>query len=59
MRELVVLSVDEPMPELTDEMLAVIPSKEFVLSEVDEHQRGLEFVQGKFTRVLSPGRCVS
>lgn len=54
--ELVVFSVDEPMPALTDEMLGVIPHKEFLLAEVDDHQRGLEFVQGQFTRILGPGR---
>ncbi len=54
--ELAVFSVDEPMPELTDEMLSIIPNKEYVLAEVDEHQRGLEFVQGQFTQVLAPGR---
>lgn len=54
--ELVVYSVDEAMPELTDELLVVIPTREYLLVMVQEDHRGLEAVQGKFTRVLTPGR---
>lgn len=54
--ELQILSVDEPMPELTDEMFSLIPKSEFVYTVVHEHERGLEYVQGRLGRVLSPGR---
>ncbi len=54
--ELQILSIDEPMPELTDEMFSLIPQSEFVHTVVHEHERGLEYVQGRLARVLSPGR---
>ncbi len=54
--ELRIFHLDEELPELTDEMLKVIPRKEYLCVDVAEHERGLEFVQGKFTRVLEPGR---
>ncbi len=50
------LSVDEPLPELTDELLAVIPRSEIVLATVNQYERGLLYIQGKFERMLSPGR---
>lgn len=50
------LSVDEPMPKLSDELLAVIPGNEYVLATVREHERGLHYVQGRLTGVLQPGR---
>jgi len=54
--ELKVWSVDQPMPELTDELAGIIPAREYVDRIVHEHERGLEYVQGKLTRVLEPGR---
>jgi regulator of protease activity HflC (stomatin/prohibitin superfamily) len=54
--ELQIMSVDEPMPELTDELYSLIPGHEFVHVLVEEHERGLEYVQGRFIRVLAPGR---
>lgn len=54
--ELRVFSVDEPMPELTDELAELLPKKEYVDKVVHEHERGLEYVQGKLGRVLEPGR---
>ncbi len=56
--ELRVFSVDEPMPELTDELRAVIPAGELVELTVLQHQRGLKYVQGRFERQLEPGRYV-
>ena len=56
--KLVVLSVDDEMPELNAELAAVIPKNEYVVAEVQEHQRGLEFVQGRLNAVLEPGRHV-
>ena len=54
--ELQILSVDEPMPEITDELFALLPRSEFVYTVVHEHERGLEYVQGRLARVLFPGR---
>lgn len=51
-----ILSVDEPVPELTDELAAIVPQGEIVDQTVLEHQRGLLYVQGKFAKVLEPGR---
>ncbi len=53
--KLVVLSVDDKLPELTDELVAILPQSEYVVARVQEHQRGLEYVQGRLTRVLQPG----
>ncbi len=57
--ELRVLDVDAPVPELTDELRALIPAHELVDVTVLQHQRGLEYIAGKFTRLLGPGRHVS
>lgn len=51
-----VFSVQEPMPELTKELAAVIPKDAFTDVTVREHERGLLHVQGRFVRVLAPGR---
>ena len=51
-----VYDVREPMPELTDELARVIPSKEYVLVVVRDNERGLRYVQGRLTSVLEPGR---
>jgi regulator of protease activity HflC (stomatin/prohibitin superfamily) len=48
--------VREPMPELTDELVRVIPSGEYVLTVVRDHERGLRYVQGRLAGVLEPGR---
>ena len=53
---LAVTSVEEPMPELTDELVRLIPSGEYVAVTVEEHQRGLKYVQGRLVEVLEPGR---
>lgn len=50
------MSVDGPVPELTDELRAAIPKVEIAETLVREHERGLLFVQGKLVRVLEPGR---
>jgi regulator of protease activity HflC (stomatin/prohibitin superfamily) len=50
-----VLSVDDELPELTDELVAILPRQEYVVATIQEHQRGLEYVQGRLTRVLLPG----
>ena len=44
------------MPELTDELVAVIPASEYVHAVVREHERGLHYVQGRLVTVLEPGR---
>ncbi len=57
--ELRVMSVDEPMPELTDELVNILPPAEYVVAVVQEHERGLEYVQGRLSRVLPPGQYTS
>jgi regulator of protease activity HflC (stomatin/prohibitin superfamily) len=54
--ELRIYAVDAPMPELTDELANVIPSKEYVEIVVTEHEQGLMYVQGRLVRTLAPGR---
>ncbi|MDD9938776.1 MAG: slipin family protein [Myxococcales bacterium] len=54
--ELKVLSITEPMPKLSDELVGVIPPNEYVYTVVREHERGLHYVQGRLAGVLSPGR---
>ena len=51
-----VLSVDAPLPELTNELVAVLPRDEYVDVTVREHERGLQYVQGRLARTLEPGR---
>jgi regulator of protease activity HflC (stomatin/prohibitin superfamily) len=53
-----VLSIDEPMPELTDELIAVISPHEYVDVLVHAHQMGLHYVQGRLVEVFEPGRYV-
>ena len=53
---LVVLSVDEPMPELSDELVAIIPKSEYLDVVVHAHQKGLHYEQGRLVEVLDPGR---
>lgn len=54
--ELRTYRVTDPMPELTDELARLIPRDEYVDQIVFAHEQGLEFVQGRITRVLEPGR---
>jgi regulator of protease activity HflC (stomatin/prohibitin superfamily) len=54
--ELTVLSVDEPMPELTDELAKVVPAKEYIDVVVNDHETGLHYVQGRLVGALEPGR---
>lgn len=51
-----VLSIREPMPELTTELASVIPGAEYVDTTVREYERGLEYVRGRLVRTLEPGR---
>ena len=54
--ELRVYGVEDPMPEITDELLSVLPSGEYVYRVVGAHERGLLFSQGRLVRTLEPGR---
>lgn len=54
--ELKILSISEPMPKLTDELVAVIPANEYVYTVIREYERGLHYVQGRLAQVLEPGR---
>jgi regulator of protease activity HflC (stomatin/prohibitin superfamily) len=51
-----VLSITDPVPELTDELRAVIPTTEIVDVTIRQHERGLKYVQGRFEELLAPGR---
>lgn len=53
---LAVFSVDEPLPPLTAELEALIPTAEYVDVTVQEHEKGLHFKQGRLVAVLEPGR---
>ena len=48
--------VEQPMPEITDELAALLPRGEYTLAMVLEHQRGLLYVRGQLVRTLAPGR---
>ena len=54
--ELQVLSVDQPVPDLTDELIIMVPNDELVTVTVRQPERGLLYVQGRFERLLEPGR---
>ncbi len=54
--ELRVFEVDQPVPELTDELRAIIPAGELLDVTVLQHQRGLKYVNGRFVEQLGPGR---
>jgi len=53
-----VLDLAQPVPELTDELRALIPATELVDVTVLQHQRGLEYINGRFAEQLGPGRHV-
>ncbi len=52
---LVVYSVNEPMPELSDELFCVLPCDEYVSVVVQAHEKALCYVQGRLTETLEPG----
>jgi len=54
--ELRVMSVEDAVPDLTDELIALLPSDELIVATVHQHERGLLYVQGRFDRLLEPGR---
>lgn len=54
----VTYEVDQPVPELTDELRAIIPAAELVDVTILQHQRGLRYVGGRFVELLAPGRHV-
>ncbi len=47
--------VTQPVPELTDELRAVIPASELVVRDIKQFERGLKYVRGKFEGILEPG----
>ncbi|HMJ13206.1 MAG TPA: slipin family protein [Polyangiaceae bacterium] len=53
---LVIFDVVEPLPALTTELEAVIPAAEYIDVTVQAHEKGLCLEQGRFVRVLEPGR---
>lgn len=54
--EVEVHSIDAPMPELTEALVALVPRTEYVLVDVPQHARGLLFVGERYERDLAPGR---
>lgn len=55
--ELRVFLLDEPMPELTEELLRILPTSDYVRKAIEPHERGLLVVKGKLratmrTRIL-------
>jgi regulator of protease activity HflC (stomatin/prohibitin superfamily) len=48
--------VTAAMPELSDELRAVIPAAELVEAQVKQFERGLKYTHGKFEGMLEPGR---
>ena len=54
--KLAVYSVNEPMPKLSDELVLVLPAKEYVRVLVREDERGLHYVAGRLKGTLAPGQ---
>ena len=54
--ELRLYAVDEPMPELDDDLLRVIPASDYARRLVEAHERGLLMVRGALRAVLAPGQ---
>lgn len=54
--KLEVFDVDQPMPEITDELRALLPRAEFIEATVLPYQRGLKYVQGRLEETLEPGQ---
>jgi hypothetical protein len=52
---LLVCSLDDEMPELTEELMAVLPPTDYVRQLIAESQRGLLYVRGVLKRELVPG----
>jgi len=50
-----VFSVDEAMPALSDEWRAVIAASEYAECTIREFERGIEYINGRLSRVLEPG----
>ena len=52
---LVLYAVDKPMPELSDELIEVLPCDEYVSIVVQAHEKALCYVQGRLSETLEPG----
>ena len=48
--------INEPAPELTDELRAIVPATELIEAPVRQFEKGLKYVNGKFEGILEPGR---
>ncbi len=49
-------NVTEAAPEMTDELRAIVPAAEIIEAQVRQFEKGLLYVQGRFTGMLEPGR---
>ena len=48
--------VTKALPPLTQELVKLIPSSEYIDVTVQAHEKGLRYEQGRLTAVLEPGR---
>ena len=53
---LATFDVTKPLPPLTQELVKLIPSGEYIDVTVQAHEKGLRYEQGRLTAVLEPGR---
>ncbi len=53
---LATFDVTKPLPPLTQELVKLIPSSEYIDVTVQAHEKGLQYEQGRLTAVLEPGR---
>jgi len=53
---LATFDVTRPLPPLTQELVKLIPSSEYIDVTVQAHEKGLHYEQGRLTAVLEPGR---
>ncbi len=53
---LTIFDVTKALPPLTQELVKLIPSSEYIDVTVQAHEKGLRYEQGRFTGVLEPGR---
>ncbi|HEY3255684.1 MAG TPA: hypothetical protein VGJ91_17115, partial [Polyangiaceae bacterium] len=53
---LATFDVNKPLPPLTQELVKLIPSNEYIDVTVEAHEQGLRYEQGRLTAVLEPGR---
>jgi hypothetical protein len=53
--KLEVWSLDDPMPELTEDLIKLLPASDYTRQIISQSERGLLFVRGALQRELAPG----